>query len=303
MPATVNNRIGKPQAISINGIDAGGLMTANIQKGFDNIMKSSPDGLQIPLRDREVQFCRGTIVTQDWVHAIALLTGAATTCIFYERKRSVAVATGFIKHTITNPVIHRFTLKISKGGYATVSFDFECLAADPTKTIADMHAYLDAQAAPTYIAAARGGYRITSLLHGAQAIKHVMDLTVSIAMPLVKACNDGDIGYTCVDAELDGLTVNGSITFQDAAITTTVMLERALVLATRASLVATIVQGQAAVAQLLTIAGVVFDSVSSNSNAAAEFTEYTANFDVANDITTQLTLADTNKVLTIAAVA
>jgi hypothetical protein len=297
---TVNNRVKKPQAMAINGLDAGGLMTATIQKGFDNIMKSSPDGLQIPLKDREIQFCRGSVVTQDWVHAVALLTGTVGTYIFYERKSGVVEATGYIKHTITAPIIHRLTLKITKGGYATASFDFECKAADPTKTIADMHAYLDTQAAPTYITAARGGYRITSLLHGAQAIHHINDLSVSIAMPLVKACNDGDIGYTCVDAELDGLSVNGSVSFQDAVITSTVMLERTLVLAARASLVATIVQGQAATAKTLTIAGVSFDSVSSNSSASAPFTEYTANFDVENDTTTQLTLDGTNKILTIA---
>lgn len=298
--ATVNNRVKKPQAMSINGIDAGGLMTATISEGYENILKSSPDGLQLPLKDREVQYCRGSVVTQDWVHAVGLLTGTVGTYIFYERKSGVAATTGYIKHTITNPVIYRMTLNITKGGYATVSFDFECKAADPTKTIADMHAYLDTQAAPTYISAARGGYRVTSLLHGAQAIYHVMSLTVSLAMPLSKACNDGDIANTCVDAELDGLSCNGSITFQDAAITTTVMLERTLVLAAKASLVATIVQGQGASAKTLTIAGVSFDSVSSNESANAPFTEYTANFDVENDTTTQLTLDGTNKVLTIA---
>jgi hypothetical protein len=78
------------------------------------------------------------------------------------------------------------------------------------------------------------------------------------------------------------------------------MLAQTLVLAAKASLVATIVQGQAQTAKTLTIAGVVFDSVSSNSGAAAPFTEYTVNFDIANDLTTQLTLAGTNKILAIA---
>lgn len=200
--ATVNNRVNNPQAAVINGLDAGGLMSANISEGYENILKSSPDGLQVPLKDREVQFCRGSVVTQDWPHAYALLTGTATTYIFYERKSGVAEATGYIKHTLTAPIIHRMTLTFTKGGYAVVSFDFECRAADPTKTIADMHAYLDSQAAPTWTAAALGGYRITSLLHGSQAIKHVMGLTVNITMQLVKACNDSDIANTCVDARL-----------------------------------------------------------------------------------------------------
>ena len=301
--ATVNNRVYVPQAAVINGLDTGGLMSANISEGYENILKSSPDGLQVPLKDREVQFCRGSVVTQDWPHAIALLTGTVGTYVFYERKAGAAEATGYIKHTLTAPVIHKMTLTFTKGGYAVVSFDFECRAADPAKTIADMHAYLDSQAAPTWTAAALGGYRITSLLHGSQAIKHVMGLTVNITTQLVKACNDGDVANTCVDARLDGLTCDGSISFQDSAITTNVMLAQTLVLAARASLVATIVQGQGVAAQVLTIAGVVFDNVSSNSGAAAQFTEYTANFDISNNGTTQLTLAGANKILTIAAAA
>ena len=35
--ATVNNRVGLPQAIVINGIDTGGAMTARISAGYDTI--------------------------------------------------------------------------------------------------------------------------------------------------------------------------------------------------------------------------------------------------------------------------
>ena len=62
---TVNNRLKKPQALVINGVDAGGIMTARILMGFDSRIASAPDGLEVPLSDREIQFVRGTVVTQD----------------------------------------------------------------------------------------------------------------------------------------------------------------------------------------------------------------------------------------------
>jgi hypothetical protein len=298
--ATVNKRIYHPQAMAINGIDAGGAMTANINCGFDNILRSAPDGLQVPLRDREVQFVRGTIVSQNWIEAIALLTGTLGTYVFYERKSGVAEAAGYIKHTITAPVIHRIALAITKGGYATVSFDFECRAADPTKTIADMWAMTDSQNAPTYIAAARGGYRVESAVFATTInIYHVTGFNFAIALPLVKECNDADIGYTCVDALLDGLTANGSISFQDATITATALLALTLVTHAKGTLILTLTQGQGAADKVVTVAGVEFDNAGQNSSANAPFTEFTVNFEVANDPTTQLTLTGTNKIITI----
>jgi len=298
--ATVNKRVYRPQAMAINGVDAGGAMSANIQEGYDNVLRSSPDGLQVPLRDREVQFCRGTVVTQDWVEAIALLTGTLGTYVFYERKSGVAEASGYIKHTITAPVIHRINLAITKGGYATVSFDFECKPADPTKTIADMHAMTDSQNAPTYIAAARGGFRVVSAVFATTInIYHVTAFNFTIVLRLVKECNDADIGYTCVDALLDGLTANGSISFQDATITAATLLAQMLVTHAKGTLILTLTQGQGSAAKVVTVAGVEFDNAGQTSDANAPFTEFTANFEIANDPTTQLTLAGTNKIINI----
>ena len=297
---TVNQRISRPRAMSINGVDAGGMMSATIQEGYDNILRSSPDGLEVPLRDREIQFCRGTIITQDWVEAINLLTGTLGTYIFYERKSGVAEATGFIKHTITNPVIHRINFTEKKGGYATISFDFECRAADPTKTIADMHALTDSLAAPSYIAAARGGFRVKSAVFATTInIYHIAGFNFAIALGLIKECNDADIGYTCVDALLDGLTANGSINFQDATITGAALLAQRLVTHAKGTLTLTLTQGQGAVAKVITIAGVEFDNANQTSDMNAPFTAFTVNFEVANDPTTQLTLAGTNKIITI----
>jgi len=160
--ATVNERVGVIQASVINGIDAGGTMSARIEAGYDEIIESEPDGLEVPISDRGAQFVRGTVVTQDWVKAVELLTGTVGSYCFSERQSGVAVDTGYIKHTITNPVIHNVRLDFNKGGYATAAFDFECRAADDAKTIADMWGMLDDQAAPTYVAAARGGWRVQS---------------------------------------------------------------------------------------------------------------------------------------------
>jgi len=301
---TVNNRVGLPQAITINGVDAGGAMTASIQAGYDNVMRSTPDGLEVPVKDKEIQYVRGTIVTQDWIEAINLLTGTVGTYVFYERKSGVAEATGYIEHTLTAPVIHRIAINGTKGGYCTVSLDFECRAADETKTIADMWALLDSQAAPTCISAARGGFRVETAVHGVDPndidIYHVTAFNFSMTLPLVKACNDADVGYTCVDARLNGLMTEGSISFQSGEITGAILTCQELIAATAANLIITVTQGQGGADKVITIANADFNSIGSNSNASAPFTEYTAAFDVANDADTPLTLAGDNKIITIA---
>jgi hypothetical protein len=58
-------------------------------------------------------------------------------------------------------------------------------------------------------------------------------------------------------------------------------------------------QGQGAADKVVTVAGIEFDNAGQNSSANAPFTEFTVNFEVANDPTTQLTLTGTNKIITI----
>ena len=302
--ATVNERVGLTQAMVINGVDAGGAMTAIINAGFDNILRSSPDGLQVPVKDKDVQFVRGTITTQDWVEAINLLTGVVGTYVFYERKSGVAPATGYIKHTITAPVIYSVAISIIQGGYATLTFNFECRPADEAKTIADMWAMTDDQAAPTYVSAARGGFRIETCKHdpagGSELqVYHLTRFDFTLAMPLVKACNDGDVGYTCVDARLDGLMAVGSISFRDSTIASAKLMAQQLLLASKASLELYIRQSQAAASKVITIAGVDFNNIGNSSDVNTPFTEYTSAFDVGNDTGTQLTLEGDNKIITI----
>lgn len=305
--ATVNERVKKPQATVINGVDNGGTMTAEINAGYENVIKSAPDGLQIPVQDREVQFVRGSVVTQDWVEFINLLTGTVGTYVFYERKSGVADATGYIEHTITNPVIHRARMDFNKGGYATVTFDFECKAADETKTISDMWSLTDDQSAPTYVTAARGGYRVESIKHNPGVsevdIYHTISFSFELALNLVRACNDADVAYTCVDAELDNMMVSGSLTFQDGTISTSMLKAQTLVLASAADLQIQVTQGQGETSQVITIANVLFNNMINRSDASADFTGYTCPFDIANDAGTPLTLEGDNKIITIAPAA
>ena len=299
---TVNNRIRTPIAHVINGIDVGGIMTARILAGCENRLKSSPDGIEVPLVDKYTEYVRGNMTTQDWVHIVELLTGAVGTHVFHERKYGVVEATGYIKHTITAPIIHRVNLSMRKDQYMTGNYDFECRPADETKGIDDMWTPLDSQAAPTYIAAARGGWRIASAVwNTAISIYHVTAFDLTLATKLVKESNDLDVGYTCCEAVLDGLTGTGSITFQDATIAGTPALLKlqTLVLDGPDQLLLTITQGQGGAAKVLTLKGVDWTDGESNSTSEAPFTEYTANFEIVNDPTTQLTLAGTNKILDI----
>jgi len=299
--ATVNKRVYSPQAFVINGIDAGGAMSVNIQEGYENVIRSSPDGLQVSILDKECQYVRGTLVSQDWIHIIELLTGTLGTYVFYERKSGVAEATGYIKHTLTNPIIHRVSLSMNQGGYATITADFECRAGSETATIADMHAMTDSQAAPTYVSAVRGGWRFVSAVYGASLnIHHVTGFNFSIAMRLFKACNDADIAYTAVDACLDGMQATGSINFQDSAIATAQLTSQSLLLAALANLVLTVRQAEGAANKIITIARASILTAGGSSDSSSGYTGFNASFEVANNTSVPLTLAGANKILTIA---
>lgn len=297
---TVNTRIMQPQAMTINTIANGGLMTLRLNAGYDNILQTPVDGLELSLIDRLTEFVRGNMTGQDWVHIIELLTGVVGTSVHYQRKSGAEEATGYIKHTITNPVIYKCNLSLQHRGYASAGADFECRAADPTKGIADIWVPLDAQAPPTYISAARG-IEITACLHGALAIYHVTRLELNIEMPLIKASQDGDVGYTAVDALLSGIKASGSLTFQDAGITAAQLKAVQLIKAAKAALVLTVKLSQGATAKTLTLANVLFTSLGQDSNAdSKDYDTFNLPFIIANDATTQLTLTGTNKIITIA---
>jgi len=304
--ATVNNRLRTPQAVTINAVTAGGTTILRIDCGYDERLESPPDGLEVPLKDKCTEYVRGVITSQDWPMFIDLLTGVLGTGVFYERKSGVAIETGFVQHTLTAPVIYRAVMNFVKGQYGTVEYAFECRPADETKGIADMWVPLDEQAAPTYVSSARGGYRIVSAVFSSGEnlinIYHVTGFTFTLELPLVKESNDGDIGYTCCEAMLDGIKATGSITFQDAEIAASLLKAQALLAATKDQLILTATQGQGASAKAITLLGVDFTTMGDDARADVNrpFGEYTVNFEIANDVDTQLTLAGANKIIAVA---
>ncbi|MCE5186081.1 MAG: hypothetical protein LLF76_08155 [Planctomycetaceae bacterium] len=290
---------------AFNGVDAGGAMSADFEAGYDQILRSQADGLGgPPLEDLYLEYCRGQFVTQDWTHFIDLLNGSLGVYSCYERKAGAAPATGYIKHTITGPVVHACDLNISKDGYATTAAAFECEAADETTGFADMFTSEDAQAAPaTYMAAARGGWRIKSAVFTptvgtAITIYHNTAFRFAIRLTVDKESNDGDKGYTQVDLIEESGQYGGSLAFQDSAIATSLVTAQRLVAAGRGSLVLRVIQGAGDVDKIITIAGVRFTKMAKSSGPKT--TGHTCSYDVTNDATTPLSLAGANKILTIA---
>jgi hypothetical protein len=304
--STINKRSKLLLASIINGVTAGGATIAKIEAGYDEIVKSNPDGSQVPYVDRGAQFVRGSQAWEDWIEMINLLTGTVASSVFYERKSGVAGATGFIKHQLNNPVVHRAALSQSQGGNMTAAADFECRFGSETQTIADVWAMTDSQAEPAVPATDRGGWRVVSAVFtpsGGTAINiyHLTAFTFAIALRLVKACNDADLGYTCVDADLEaGLDCSGSITLQDSTITTSVMLAAQLLIAARGVLVLTVKQGQGAANKVITINGVQFGTGGRSLDPTKPFNDGSIGFSVTNNATTPLTLAGANKIITIA---
>jgi len=303
--ATINNRALVPQASTINGVDAGGLMQARIQQGFDNVIQSPVDGLQFPLEDKSVEFVRGTVVTQDWTKVIDILTGTVGTFPFYERKSGGDDVDGWIKHTITNPVIHKMGLRFTKGGFCAATFTFECRASDVAIGFADMYTLLDAQAAPDYISAARGGFRLISSVFDPDgtpvSIYHVLSVELILTMALFTRCDDGDTGYTCCEALFDAMICTGSIKFDDSSIAANQLKGQQLLALAANSLNLTVAQSQGAANKVLTIAGVSFKELSRESAATTKNPAgHTLSFAIANNTANPITLSGTDKLLTIA---
>lgn len=296
--ATKNNRLTRPQAATFNTAAFGGLVTARIQSGYDNVISSSPDGLDFPVGDRFAQYVRGNLTGQEWTQIIALLTGTLGTGVFYGRKAGTAEATGYVKHTVTAPILHNVGLHLKHRAYASADAAFECRFPDEDAEIADVWTPTDSQAAPTYIAAARAA-EITAAVHGTTDIYHVMSLDLNIILQLVKASNDGDKGYTCVDAYLGGTSPTGQLVIQDMGVTASAFKAETLLANARGNLVLSIKE-QGGTSKTLTIAGVEFTTCDQNSDAGQDYDSSTLNFVITNDASTPLTLAGTNKLLAVA---
>jgi len=299
---TVNKRVYSPQAHTLNGIDAGGEVGVLIDEGYDDEMEAQPGDLAVGVVDRATQFHRGQITTQDWIHMIDLLTGTVGNYVFWQRKSGAAAATGYVKHTITNPKIWQTQLRMNQKGYLECVADYECMAASEAATIKDMHAMTDSQAAPTGLAAARGGWRVTTATHGSISIYHLTGFDVMITAGLLKASNDADVAYTAVDVREDGLRVSGSLSFEDMSVKA-VSLElksQELLLAAAGSLAIRVVQSAGATSKDITIARTIIMRSTVRGGTRPGYTGVQASWRQTNDPTTPLTLAGTNKIIVIA---
>ena len=88
--ATTNKRLHKAyhggaatSTANINGISAGGLVSAAISQGYEDILSTPADGKSFPQVDRLTQFVRGVVTCQDWTTVISVLNGTVGTYVFY----------------------------------------------------------------------------------------------------------------------------------------------------------------------------------------------------------------------------
>lgn len=302
--ATINRRTRKILSTTFNGVDAGGAMSGRFEAGYDMVLRSAPDGLGgPPLSDLYVEYVRGDLATQDFSQFLSLLTAAASSYVCYERKDGVAPASGYIKHTLTNPVAHTARLSISKDGYAVGSCVFECRPADESKGFADMWQITDEQSKPTYLAAARGGYRIAACSFAPPLpadpipVYHLTGVELSIALQLIRESNDADVGYTCCDVDDEGGTYDGTVEFQDSSVAGGQLMAQQLISAGRGTLSLTLRSSGGAADKTVEIAGVRF--VRADRSAAQGITSQTLSFEIVNDPTTPLSLTGDNKIITI----
>lgn len=288
---TTNKRTHKIFNIMVNGVAVGGTTMLSLTKSYAQNLTTPADGLQLPLRDRFVQQCSGSLTTHDWSLYSSLLTGAVGTLTGYERNSGVAEATGYTKHTVTNPIFNRFALNFKKNQYATLAADFQCKAADDTKGFLDAHTAQSGQEKPDHQAAGYGGFKLKSLSHGGSAsLKHVQSLTLDIAIPLLTASDDGDIGYTLVEQDLSNIMPTGSVTVQDTQIGTSNLVADDFLEADADDLELTVAQGSGGSDKVLTISGVQFsgDTINWSNNG---FNSVTLPFYISNDPDDVITLA------------
>ncbi len=280
-----NTRLFHARDSSIVGIDAGGLMTANIQAGYDDILTSPADGNAVPDTDRATKFIRGTMVTQDWVEMQNIIAGVGDEIIFFEKE---STKNTYTRNTLTGVHVHNATLNLAHRGYGTMSIAFECQFDVGDK-------FIDVWARDTAVAAAAlpdltaaRGTEITDAVHSV-AMPHILGLTLNMAGQLATASHDGDEGITAVDVLYEGTPITGTLTVQDSETVLIRLDDTSLV----TPLVLTIKQSAGAAVKTITIANCVFTGLGNSSAAGANYTSYAMDFYVHGDtIGTPLTIAN-----------
>jgi hypothetical protein len=258
--------------LNINGVSAGGLMSANIDAGFDSIIRASHDGLSFPVNERLIPYVRGSITCQDWEKVISVFNGTLGTYTFYE---ALSGAATYYPHTITNPVIHSFSLNLLNGGYSSVTWNFECKPADGTKTITDMFASGAAAAKPAYLASQRA-VKIVSATH-VSAIGYVTGATVNFTSNLLREMSDGGLGYTTVEAA-EPYNITGSVTFQNNDVASSKQYLTLLLTGAASDLVIVMKDSGLGGTATLTIKNVFFTTGNANKTSDGGYNSCTANF-------------------------
>ena len=296
MAATINTRslqafhggalVGTDNFVGGTGYSAGGLMSYAMQFGYDDIVVAPADGLSFPEVDRLGQFCRGTITCQDWTEVINVLNNVTTSYVFYSRESGL---TSFSKYTLTAPVVYAASFSFTHRGYASCTWNFETRAASEAVGFSAAFGVDNATGtAPAATLTTARGIEITAAQHATDTtdINHVTNLTCNIAGRLVKASQDGDVGYTAVDVVWGGAPMGGSITFQDSADSNVV---KAVTLAGLAEedLTVTIKQSQAG-SKSLVLKNCVFTDGAANYTNDGTYAGYTMNFILNSDQTTPI---------------
>ena len=268
----------------INGVSLGGLMSASIQCGYDDIVTAGADGYSFPETDRLTQFVRGTIQCQDWKEVLNVLGGASSRYVFYERESGGAT---WRMNTLYDPYIHSATLNFDHRGRASVSFGFECWASDAATGFSALWARSDAMGLPSDVISYSPGMEMTAGILGTSPVLgepfyHLLNLTVNISGQIVRASGDGDVGYTAVDIVWGGVPMGGSMTFQDASDAWNLLQE------VESDLYITINQCQGESDAYLILQNVLFTNLGSTSSAGPGHTPYTLDFILNSDGTTPI---------------
>ena len=286
MGATVNKRSLQAYhggaAVStavINGIAAGGLMSAQIDEGYDDIITAPHDGNNFPTTDRLTQFCRGTITSQDWITMLSVLNGTTGTYVFYEKESGVDTVT---KHTLVNPVIFSAAVSLGHRSHGSCAWSFECKAADDTTGFSvgttPFHQVDNGAAAPSAITAKGRSLEMTATTHSGNTINHVIGLDFTLAAQLVRASQDGDVGYTAVDKIYSGTPVSGTITFQESIVSDGDTRPQVLLADDPADLVVAVKQEQGGSNKTLTINDVMFTSLGASYDSGTGYRTHTMPF-------------------------
>jgi len=281
--AIVNNRLLHAAHLSdlsdvagiINGIDAGGLMSASIQAGFDDVIAAGYDGFSMPEVDRFTQFVRGSVITQDWIEVLNILAGTVSRYTFYERNSGGPT---FRRNELQWPYIHAASINLAHRGRADCSFNFECWFDNTNSDISKIWTTSDLISDSTVsdTIAYSPGLEIETCIHdpgvGDSDIYHVLGFSMTIAGQLSRASADSDVGYTAVDIGWGGQPISGTLTIQDAE------RHHTLLAAGKADLILVIKMAQGAASKTLTVKDVVFTNLDSTSNSGAGYTGYTLNW-------------------------